>query len=50
MIFQITQDMVDRSSTMEQSDVGRWAYMISGCYQFFDTEEEARESYKEVFK
>lgn len=32
--FQIDQTDIDRSSTLEQSDLGQWAILIQGCYQF----------------
>lgn len=32
--FVITQRDVDASSTLEQSDVGRYAIVVRGCIQF----------------
>ena len=46
-IFQITEE--DVRGTIEESDIGKWAYLVQGCWMFFDTEEEAIASYREVF-
>lgn len=48
MPFQITPEDVDRNG-WDEEDVGRWAYVVQGCFQFFDTEEACRNSYREVF-
>ena len=31
---QLTQQDIEYSSTLEQSDIGRWYILINGCYQF----------------
>ena len=46
-IFQITEE--DVRGTIEKSDIGKWAYLVQGCWIFFDTKEEAIASYLEVF-
>jgi hypothetical protein len=38
MIFQITEEDVERSSTLEKSDIGRWATIVNGCIQFVNNE------------
>lgn len=49
-IFQLEQDDIDRSSTLEQSDLGKWCYVVQGYIQgFFDTQDEAKESRDAVF-
>jgi len=35
--FQITEDEWSRSTTLTRRDVGRWALLVRGCYQFFDS-------------
>ena len=42
--YQVTEADVDRSSTLEWSDVGRWALNVTGCVQLFDTREAAAEA------
>lgn len=32
-VFQISEEDVERSSTLEESDVGKWACIICGCIQ-----------------
>ena len=39
--FQVTQGEIDRSSTMTQRDLNKWALFICGTYQFFDSRIEA---------
>ena len=38
--FQITQGDIDRTS-LEPSDLDKWALLITGCYQIFDSQSEA---------
>lgn len=33
--FQLTQDDIDRSSTLEQDDLGKWCYVHNGCISGF---------------
>ena len=33
MIFQITEDDVDHSSTLDREDIGKWAFILNGCIQ-----------------
>ena len=48
-IFQLTAEDVDRSSTLEASDIGKWTYIVQGCYAaFFDTEQAAIDSYNQI--
>ena len=42
--YQITQEHVERSSTLEENDVGRWALSINGSIQLFQTKERAQEA------
>lgn len=43
--FQITQDDVDRSSTLDVADIGKWCYLVNGCYQgFHETQAKAAEA------
>jgi hypothetical protein len=35
MVYQLTQDDVDRSSTLEPCDVGLWVYVVTGTLQGF---------------
>jgi hypothetical protein len=49
MIFQITAADVERSSTLDEQDIGKWGYLIQGCYQLFESQETAQASYLEVF-
>ncbi|HEY9664826.1 MAG TPA: hypothetical protein V6C65_40825 [Allocoleopsis sp.] len=47
--FQVTEEDVERSSTLEPSDIGRWALLINGAYHFFESEEDAEACRREVF-
>lgn len=38
--FQITTEDIERSS-LESSDLGKWALIVTGCYQLFDTQQDA---------
>jgi hypothetical protein len=41
-IFQLTQADIDRSSTLDADDVGKWCFLVRGClFGFFPTREEA---------
>lgn len=43
-IYQLTQEDVDRSSTLDPSDVGKWVWVMNGCIcGFTDTREEAED-------
>ena len=48
-VFQLSQYDIDRSSTLEQSDLGTWCYCISGCIEgFHDSKHDAEEFLKTV--
>jgi len=32
--FKVTKEDVERSSTMDKSDIGRWAIIMHGCFMF----------------
>ena len=34
-IFQLTAEDIERSSTLEESDLGLWCFIINGCIQGF---------------
>lgn len=34
-VFQITQEMIDASSTLTKEDLGLWCYMLNGRYHGF---------------
>ncbi len=42
--FQIDAEEVERTS-LAPSDIGRWAILITGCYQLFESEDAARRAY-----
>lgn len=44
--FQISAEDIARSSTLEASDLGRWALLITGCFQTFEDEEAANRTRK----
>lgn len=48
MVFIVTQQDVD-SSSLDSTDIGRWAFIVQGCWQLFDTESEAQSTYNFVF-
>jgi len=48
MVYEITNEDVERSS-LELTDVGRWGFIVQGCWQLFDTEQSARMAYDVVF-
>jgi hypothetical protein len=42
MIFEISEDDVERSSTLEPEDIGKWCFCVRGTFQgFCDTREKA---------
>jgi hypothetical protein len=34
-VFQLTREDIDRSSTLEESDIGLWCYVLHGCIEGF---------------
>lgn len=51
MVFQISQEDVERSSTLTKRDLGKWACVIQGCIQILPrvkSREEAVRSYHEI--
>lgn len=49
-VFQITKEMVERSSTLEPQDVGLWCFIIRGYYHgFCSTKGEAYLRAKAIF-
>lgn len=41
IIYQLTEEDIERSSTLNKSDIGKWCYFACGCHQgFFDTKEQ----------
>ena len=43
-MFQITEEDVERSSSLDKNDIGKWCFIIAGTYQgFCNTREEAEE-------
>jgi len=49
VIFQLTEEDVERSSTLEPEDIGKWCYLINGCIMgFHNTKEEAEKGYSSV--
>jgi len=51
MVFQISEEDVERSSTLENKDVGKWAFVMNGCIQFINakSQDEAIKIYREIF-
>lgn len=49
MPFLITEEDVERYD-WDAADVGCWAYIVTGCFQFFATEEACRDSYRETLR
>jgi hypothetical protein len=51
MAFQVTEEDVERSSSLESSDIGKWCYLVQGRWHgFFNTQEEAEAQAEKVFK
>ena len=51
MVFQITLEDIERSSTLTRRDVGKWACVIRGTIQILpgvESREEAVESYRYI--
>ena len=43
-IYQLSSEDVARSSTLEESDIGKWVFVMKGCLMgFFDTLEECQD-------
>jgi len=40
----VTEDTIDRSSTRDATDLGRWYIVVCGCVQFQESEAKARET------
>lgn len=49
MVFKVTEEDVERAS-LDKSDIGRWAFIVTGCWQLYDTERSARSAYDFVFR
>lgn len=50
-VFQITKEMVERSSTLEKEDIGLWCFLVRGRYHgFCSTKGEAYLKAKDIFK
>lgn len=41
--FQVTQEDIERTNTLEPEDEGKWALLVAGCYHFFESRIEAQE-------
>lgn len=51
MVFQISKEDVERSSTLTRRDIGQWACVIQGCIQIIprvQSQEEAMECYRYI--
>ena len=44
--YQVTQDEIDRSSTLDQSDLNRWYVLVQGCIQPVRSQEDGKELIK----
>ena len=51
MIFQIDTTMIERSSTLEERDIGKWCFLVDGTYQgFYRSRREAEKAYRYVIE
>jgi hypothetical protein len=49
-IFQIEQDMVMRSETLEEQDIGKWCWIKNGYFEGWATsKEQAEERYRIIY-
>lgn len=49
-LFQLTAEHIDRSDTLEAEDIGKWCFVLNGCFQGFWTDyEEAQKAMKQIF-
>jgi hypothetical protein len=49
-IFQITQEIFECSSTLDETDIGKWCWLNQGCIEgFCDTREAAEARYANIF-
>ena len=48
MVFIVTSKDVERAN-LDQSDIGRWAFIVQGCWQLFDSEQAAQMAHNVVF-
>jgi hypothetical protein len=39
--FQISEEDVERSSTLDKDDVGKWGYVMNGCINVVGSRDEA---------
>lgn len=45
IIFQVSAEDIERSSTLEAEDLGKWCFTMNGCVMgFFDTRDEAEDA------
>ena len=47
--FQIDAEEVERTS-LDPSDIGRWAILITGCYHLYETEAAVRRAYANLMQ
>jgi hypothetical protein len=40
--YKVNQDDIDRSSTLDQSDLNRWYVLVSGTMQFVRSQEDGK--------
>jgi hypothetical protein len=52
MVFQLSRDDVERSSTLTRRDIGKWAMVVCGCIQLLNakTYAEAMRCYREIMR
>lgn len=47
-VFQISEEDVERGSTMEPEDIGKWAFLVNGGYQIYDTKYRAQKAWRDA--
>ncbi len=48
-IFQITEFDIERNSTLEDSDLGKWCFLNKGCYEgFYNSKQKLQERLSKV--
>jgi len=50
-ITKVSKQDVERSSTLEKADIGKWAIVVNGAWHIgYDSEAAAAAAYKEIYQ
>lgn len=46
--YQLTHEHIEASSTLDETDIGQWALLITGCVHMFESYEDAKQRKREL--